>query len=113
MEDDLFPSFPEDEKSINEAKEPKIFDVTEEELDSRDCWPDCSPCTPRDDCSPDVVCSPEMKDCWPSCKPCSPNGVTRLDVEEYQSGLNDGCWPNCSPCSPDDFCAPDYDEGGK
>ena len=103
-----------DMRDINKIKEPKIFDVSEDRYDERYCWPDCDPCPPGGQCSPDVVCSPDMRDCWPQCSPCGPNDTCRPDVENYQQGLDeDNCWPHCSPCGPDDLCSPDYNEGGK
>lgn len=99
-------------RDINKIKEPKIFDVSENKYDYRDCWPNCSPCNPDGDCSPSVVCSPELRDCWPDCSPCNPNDSCRPDVANYHDGI-DNCWPHCSPCSPDDLCSPDYNEGGK
>lgn len=107
MEDERFPEFPKDKESLNDTKEPKIFDVSDERLD-RPCWPNCSPCSPDGDCSPDVVCSPDMREDWSSCKPCSPNGIDRSDYDDYNSG-----WSDCSPCSPTDDCSPDFSDDGK
>ena len=104
MEEERFPEFPKDKESINDTREPKIFDVSEEKLD-RPCWPSCSPCSPTDDCSPDVVCSPEMRDDWGSCRPCSPNGVSKSDHDDYNRG-----WSSCSPCSPSSDCRPDFSQ---
>ena len=107
MEEEKFEKSQEKNK-INETNDPKIFDVTEEKLDYRDCWPDCSPCSPSDDCSPDVVCTPDMNDDWEHCKPCSPNDISRNDYDDYHNG-----WSSCSPCSPTDDCSPDFSEDGK
>ena len=112
MEDERIPEFPKEKDSINDTKDPKICDLSEEKLDDRDCWPDCSPCSPGGDCSPDVVCGPDMRDDWGSCKPCSPNGVSRSDYDYYQREYEKG-WTSCSPCSPDGDCRPDFSDDGK
>lgn len=112
MEDDRIPDFPKDKDSINDTREPKIFNVSEERLDRRECWPDCSPCSPGGDCSPDVLCSPDMRDDWGSCRPCSPNGVSRSDYDDFNREYSRG-WSSCSPCSPDGDCRPDFSDDDK
>ena len=107
MEEERFPEFPKDKESINDSREPKIFDVSDERLDGP-CWPNCSPCSPDGDCSPDVLCTPDMRDDWSECRPCSPNGSCKPDTDDYGGG-----WSSCSPCSPSDDCRPDFSDDGK
>lgn len=112
MNEERIPKLSKTERNINKDKEPKIFDISEEMLDERECWPDCSPCSPSDECSPDIVCSPDMREDWGSCKPCGPTGISRSDYDDFNREYDKG-WSNCNPCSPDGDCAPDFGEDGK
>ena len=98
---------------INEGKEAKIFDVSRSKLNAPSCWPSCSPCSPDGDCSPSVVCNPDISDSWRDCKPCGPTGHDCSPDWNTVQKSDDNCWPSCSPCSPDDSCGPDYSDSGK
>ena len=98
-------------RDINKIREPQIFNVSDLELSRSKCWPDCEPCSPTNECSPDVICIPDVRGkCWPDCSPCNPNDFCSPDLDTIN---DERCWPDCSPCNPEDYCRPDFDEGGK